>query len=436
MSAPIVAIVGRPNVGKSTLFNRIIRQQKAIVDEQAGVTRDRHYTRTEWSGKEFTIVDTGGFLIHFKNSIDRGIRYQIEEAIDEADAVLLLTDVRSGITDIDKIMAKMLLKGKKPTILVVNKVDNARMESEAGVFMSLGLGEPSAVSALHGMRVGNLLDRILTLLPEKIPKSADEKSLSIAILGKPNVGKSSIVNALIGKNKMLVTEIPGTTRDSIDSYITRNGRLYRLIDTAGLRKRSKVYENIEYYSTLRTVRSLDQCHIAVIIVDAREGIQTQDLKIIDMAVQVKRGIVIALNKWDLIRQDKTIQKEVLQSARDKLKIADYIEILSTSAITKVRVFKLLDVCTQIFEEWNKTVETSELNKMVQEAITRHHPPAYYGKQVSIKYCTQTSSAPPVMTFFVNHPDGIGESYKRYLQKHIRKRFGFSGVPLTLKFKKK
>ena len=436
MSTQIVAIVGRPNVGKSTLFNRIIRRRKAIVDSESGVTRDRHYAPTEWCGRVFTILDTGGYLVDFKDDIDRGIRFQVEEAIAEADLVLLITDVHTDITVIDKTMGDILLKSRKPTIVVVNKVDSASQEPEVGAFMGLGLGEPSAVSALHGRNVGNLLDRVIELLPNTGAVPAEDASISIAILGKPNVGKSSIVNALIGKEKMLVTDIPGTTRDSVDSFIKRNGQLYRLVDTAGLRKRKKVHENIEYYSTLRTIRSLDRCQIVVIIVDAREGVQQQDLKIIDMAATVKRGIVLALNKWDLVAKDDRTYIEIERHVKEKLKNAGYIEIISTSAKTKQRLFKMIDICRSVYNEWSKRIETNRLNKLLSESIERHHPPSHRGKQVTIKYCTQTKSAPPVFTFFANHPGGIPEAYRRYLSNSIREQFGFTGVPLTLQFKKK
>lgn len=436
MSTPIVAIVGRPNVGKSTLFNRIIRQRKAIVDAESGVTRDRHYAQTEWRGKPFTLIDTGGYLVHFKNDIDRGIRFQVEEAIDEADLIVFVIDVRSGITTTDKIMSEMLLQSKKPVIPVVNKVDSAAFEGEVGVFFGLGMGDPSPVSSLQGRYVGDLLDRIVALLPKEEVGIPDDAHVSIAILGRPNVGKSSIVNALLGKNKMLVTDIPGTTRDSVDTYIKRNGKTYRMIDTAGLRKRRNVHEKIEYYSTLRTIRSLDQCQIVLLIVDVREGIQSQDQKILEMAVKAKRGIVLVLNKWDLVDKDDKTYVNLEKQVKDKLKNADFVEILSTSAVTKQRIYKVLDLCSKVYAEWNKTVETSKLNDALQKWIERNHPPSYKTKHVTIKYCTQTNVGPPAFTFFANHPQGIPESYKRYLGNNIREQFGFAGVPITMHFKKK
>ena len=436
MSSPIVAIVGRPNVGKSTLFNRIIRQKKAIVDSESGITRDRHYAHTDWRGKPFTLIDTGGYLVHFKDDIDRGIRFQVEEAIDEADLILLVTDVRSGITTTDKIMSDMLLNSKKPAISVVNKVDSIRFESEVGAFISLGLGNPFPVSALQGRFVGDLLDEIMDNLPDNGSGDPDDAAISIAIVGRPNVGKSSIVNALLGENKMIVTDIPGTTRDSVDSMVKRNGKTYCLIDTAGLRKKRKVHENIEYYSTIRTLRSLDRCQVVVIIVDVREGIQNQDMKIIEMAINAKRGILIVLNKWDLIEKDYKTYVTMEKEVKEKLKNSDFIEVISTSALTKQRIYKVLDLCSKVYDEWHKDIETSRLNAALQKWISRNHPPSDKGKQVSIKYCTQTSAAPPVFAFFANRPEGISDTYRKYLSNKLRESFGFAGIPITLQFKKK
>ncbi|MFC1564330.1 ribosome biogenesis GTPase Der [candidate division KSB1 bacterium] len=436
MALPIVAIVGRPNVGKSTLFNRIIRRREAIVDSTAGVTRDRHYTKTDWCGREFMIVDTGGYMIHFKNDIDKGIKFQVEEAIDESDVVVFLTEVGTGVTDIDLVISKMLQKNRKPTIIVTNKVDSQKLKSDAIEFIKLGFGESFAISALHGKGIGDLLDEIISKLPQEKELAPDEDEISVAVLGKPNVGKSSIVNALFGKDKMLVTDIPGTTRDAVDTVIKRDGQKFRLIDTAGLRKRKKVHENIEYYSTLRSLRSLDRCHVAVIIVDAREGIQVQDLKILEMAVQAKRGILIVLNKWDLVVKDDRTYIEIERKVRDKLKNIDYISILSTSALTRQRIFKILDTCREIFAEWHKKVDTPKLNEMLERAVKINHPPSYRGKMITLKYVTQTGDAPPVFTFFVNYPKGVAENYIRYLHRQIRENFGFGSVPITLQFKKK
>ncbi|MFC1728787.1 ribosome biogenesis GTPase Der [candidate division KSB1 bacterium] len=437
MATPIAAIVGRPNVGKSTLFNRIIQRRDAIVDEVAGVTRDRHYSRAEWTGHEFLIVDTGGYLIDFKDDIDRGIRFQVEEAVDEADLILFLTDIHTGITKNEQVIADMLRKSGKPTLTIANKVDSETLAPEAGKMMKLGFGEPVCISALHGLGIGDLLDTLVENLPDKEPSSVEKESIAIAIIGRPNVGKSSIVNAIVGSEKMLVTNVPGTTRDSIDSYVKRDGHYFRLIDTAGLRKkRRKGLENIEYYSTLRSLRSLDTCHIALVITDAQEGLQKQDLQIIDMAAEAQRGIILVLNKWDLIEKDETTYIRFLNEVKRRLKSNDYVEIISTSALMKQRVFKLLDLSKKVYQEWSRSLETRELNKWLEKAITKNYPPTARGKQVTIKYVTQTRTAPPVFTFFTNRPADVTEAYRRYLMNQIRDTFGFSGVPLKAVFRKK
>ncbi len=435
MALPIVAIVGRPNVGKSTLFNRIIKRREAIVDAEAGVTRDRHYFEADWRGRDFIVLDTGGYMIHFKDDIDKGIKFQVEEAIDEADVVLFLTDVKSGITDIDLVVGKMLQRSKKPTVLVTNKVDAIHLKGDAAEFYKLGFDEPFTISALHGKGIGDLLDEVFSKLPDTRKSEVDD-SISLAILGKPNVGKSSIVNSLYGKEKMLVTDIPGTTRDSVDTIIKRNKNKFRLIDTAGLRKRKKVHENIEYYSTLRTIRSIERCQIAVVIVDVTEGVQVQDMKILEMVIKAKRAILLVLNKWDLVEKDDKTYLEVEQKVKDTLKNIDFLHIVTTSAKTKQRLYKILDISLEIFKEWQKRIETSKLNEMLETAIKLNHPPSYRARMVAIKYVTQIKAAPPVFTFFTNYPQGITESYKRYLTNKIREHFGFKGVPITVQFKKK
>lgn len=436
MATPIVAIVGRPNVGKSTLFNRIIKRREAIVDSIAGVTRDRHYANTDWSGNKFVLIDTGGYMIDYENDIDKGIRFHVKEAIDECDVVLFVTDNKTGITDIDIEIAKILRKSKRPVILVANKVDDQTQEIYATEFMRLGFGEPFMVSASHGRKVGDLLDEIVGKFPSAYDLEAEDDEIAIAILGRPNVGKSSIVNSLYGKEKMLVTDIAGTTRDSVDTIITRNEQRYRIIDTAGLRKKTKINEDLEYYSSLRTLKSLDRCHIVLVVVDVQEGIQNQDLKIIEMAMDARKGIMIILNKWDLIEKDDKTFKEYEEIARDRLKEADYIHIVTTSATTKQRLYKMLDLSKELFEEWNKRIDTSELNKVVQKIVEMNRPPAHRGRFISIKYATQVSSAPPVFTFYTNYPKGIPDNYRSYLVNKLRDNFGFKGIPITVVFKKK
>lgn len=432
-----VAILGRPNVGKSTLFNRIIRKREAIVDDQPGVTRDRKYASAEWAGIEFTLVDTGGFIPNSDDLFETAIRQQVRYAIHEAAVVIFLTDVVSGITPLDTEIASLLLKSGVPVILTVNKVDNAERREDISQFYRLGLGDPYPVSAISGREVGDFLDAVVALLPTKTSSFTEPiERMQLAILGRPNVGKSSLVNAILGQEKLIVTEMPGTTRDSIDTLFRYQKEEIVLIDTAGLRKRARVKENIEYFSTVRTAHVLRRCDVAVVLIDATQSFADQDKKVIAELIENRKGIVIGVNKWDLMDKETNTAREMELEMKHSFRELAYIPILFISAKTKQRVFRLLDVTLSVFNERKRKIKTSELNKFLQDALAKNHPPAYGTKYVKINYVAQTRVAPPVFTFFCNEPRGIKNEYKNYLENQFRMRFGFLGVPIGFRFRKK
>jgi GTPase len=432
----LIAIIGRPNVGKSTLFNRILGAQNAIVHDQPGVTRDRHYALAEWSGKLFTLIDTGGFIPRSEEIFEKAIREQSQIAIDEADEVIFVVDGHEGITALDKEIAGILRKSKKRIVLTVNKVDSASAEYEAAEFHRLGLGDPVSISALGGRNIGDFLDTLTEQLPANGAAEREDDQLKLAVIGKPNVGKSSLVNALIGEERSIVTPVPGTTRDPVDTVLRHFGDEILLIDTAGLVKKKRLHESVEFYSTVRTLKSIERCNVAIVLFDASEEIEKQDLKIIDSVVGRNRGAVIGVNKWDLIEKDNSTAKEFEDAIRDKLRTFDYIPLVFISAKTKQRIFKLVDLAKQVHAERSKRVTTSELNRMLLADI-RHYPPSTKtGKDVKLNYVTQVKTLPPIFTFFANEPQLITETYKRYLENKIREHWGFSGVPLSLQFRKK
>jgi GTP-binding protein len=435
MSRWLVAIVGRPSVGKSTLFNRIIGQRQAIVDDAPGVTRDRHYAETEWAGKPFTLVDTGGFVPASDDVFELAIREQAQIAIDEADMVLFVVDAHTGPIPSDLEIADVLRKAQKKVVLVVNKVDSEKREPSLAEFYSLGLGEPVSTSALVGRKVGDLLD-IVTRDFSSVQVEETDPRLKIAVIGKPNVGKSSFVNALLQENRNIVTDIPGTTRDPIDSIVKHHGEEILLVDTAGLRRKSKIKESVEFYSTIRTLKSIERCDVVVVLIDGQDGLEHQDLHIIETAMQRNRPVVLAVNKWDLVEKDENTSRYYEKALREKLRIYDFTPIIFISALTRQRIYKVLELVKTVDTEQNKRISTNELNDVLGNDIKTFPPRSRSGKEIRIKYITQVKAKPPVFAFFCNEPKLIDDNYRRYLENRIREHFTFTGVPLVLSFKQK
>jgi GTPase len=437
MKTPIVVIVGRPNVGKSTLFNRLLGRKTAIVHDVSGVTRDRNYGEVEWAGKIFQLIDTGGYVPDSEDLFETAIREQVEIAITEADVIMFVVDARQGLLPMDREIANMLRLASRKFYLIVNKVDSEQYEPAASEFYQLGVEEVFDVSALAGRKIGDLLDVITENIPVTSPEEREDSRLKITIVGRPNVGKSSLTNALLGYDRSIVTEIPGTTRDSINSTLKYYGEDILLVDTAGLRKKKRIDESIEFFSTVRTLRSIAECNVAVVMIDAQFGLEKQDQKIIDEAIQRRKGLILAVNKWDLIEKDTNTAQKYEKEIKEKAGSVDYVPIIFISALTKQRIFKLVDLAKKVFDERRKTISTSELNNILLKEIELTPPPSTHtGKEVKIKYITQASGSYPVFLFFTNYPKEITESYKRFLEGLIRKNFGFDGVPLTLSFKQK
>ena len=428
--AGIVAIVGRPNVGKSTLFNRLVGHRAAIVDEQSGVTRDRIYGRTEWIGTEFSVIDTGGYVANSDEMFDREIRKQAEIALQEADVVVLVVDVLTGVTDLDSQVALMLRQAGKPTVLVVNKVDDNVRRADAYEFYSLGLGDPYPISAINGTGTGEFLDRVVSLLPQGEIET-DDHLPRITIVGRPNVGKSSMVNALVGEERNIVTPIAGTTRDAIGSRYNKFGHDFIMVDTAGLRKRAKVNEDLEYYSVIRAIRAVELSDVCLLVIDATRGFEGQDQTIFDLIQRNRKGIVIVVNKWDLIEKNTHTTEEF--TARIQQEIAPFTEvsIYFTSAITKQRLLKVLDAAIEVYEHRRQRIPTSKLNEALLPAIEAVPPPAVQGKYIRIKYVTQLPTPWPAFAFFCNLPQYVKAPYKRYLENKIREAFPFQGVPIQI-----
>jgi len=434
--ANVVAIVGRPNVGKSTLFNRLVEKKKAIMDDESGVTRDRHYGYAEWNGKHFTVIDTGGYVIGSEDKFESQIRDQVELAIEEASVVLFMTDCFSGLTDLDKDFANVLRRFKKPIYLVANKADTTERMHMANEFYALGMdAEMFAISSASGSGTGELLDEVVKNFDEG-EENPDEGVPRIAILGRPNVGKSSFLNALLGKERTIVTDEAGTTRDAINTRYKLFGKDFILTDTAGLRKKSRVKENIEFYSVLRSIQALQDSDVCIVIVDAERGLESQDLSIINLAHKYNKGIMIMVNKWDLIEKDGKTAEKYKNAVLEKLGNLDYIPILFTSVIQKQRIFQAIEKAVEIYNNRAQKISTSKINDAILPAIERNPPPAIKGKYIRIKYVTQLPSKTPAFAFFCNLPQYIKPPYERFLENRIRQQFNFSGVPLRLFFRKK
>lgn len=433
----IVAIVGRPNVGKSTLFNRLVGMRKAIVDHVAGVTRDRHYGFCEWSGREFSVIDTGGFAVNSDDIFENEIRKQVLFAIEEADVILFVTEVGTGITDYDMAIADILRRSKKSVILVTNKVDTSDKYYDTHIFYSLGLGEPYAISSATGSGTGDLLDKVLSLLPEDKPSEKDEAIPHFAVVGRPNVGKSSLANALLGEERNIVTPVAGTTRDSIMTRYNKFGHEFMLVDTAGLRKRNKVKEDLEFYSVLRSVRAIEQADVCILMIDASQGLEAQDMSIFNLIIKNRKGCVIVVNKWDTVPEKNTnTMKEFRSEIIGKLAPFNDLPVIFTSVVKKQRILDVLDAAEQVYRNRAAKISTSKLNEAMLPEIENYPPPAIKGKFIKIKYITQLPTPAPSFAFFCNLPQYVREDYKRFLENKLRSHFNLTGVPVQIFLRQK
>ena len=432
----LVAIVGRPNVGKSTLFNRLVGQRQAIVDSTAGTTRDRHYGKTDWNGREFSIIDTGGYSVNSDDVFEDEIRRQVMLAIDEADAILFMVEVATGVTDLDMMMADILRRSKKKVLLVCNKVDNYDLIYSSHEFYSLGLGDPYCISSMSGSGTGDLMDAILAALPEDCEAEQIDSLPRITIVGRPNVGKSSLTNALLGEERNIVTPVAGTTRDSIYTRYNKYGMDFYLVDTAGMRKKGKVTEDLEFYSVMRSIRAIENSDVCVLMLDASQGIESQDLNIHNLIVRNRKGCVIVVNKWDLIEKGNNTMKEWREFLAKKLAPFNDIPIIFTSVINKQRIMEVLQTAIRVCESRSRRIPTSELNDFILPIIEQTPPPSTKGKYIRIKYVTQLPTPTPQFAFFVNLPQYIKEPYRRFLENNMRERWDFSGVPIQIYFRQK
>lgn len=431
----IVAIVGRPNVGKSTLYNRLIGERQAIVDDFSGVTRDRMYGSCDWNGKTFTVVDTGGFVKNSDDIFEAAIRNQVEIAIEEANLIIFMVDVTTGITDLDEQMARMLRRTNKPVIVAVNKVDNHARLLDANEFWSLGFEETYFLSSITGSGSGEVLDAVTDKLTDEEP--VESEIPKFAIIGQPNVGKSSLVNALLGKERNVVTNIAGTTRDSIHSVYKKFGKEFMLIDTAGIRKKNKVHENLEFYSVMRAIRALEESDVCYLMIDATLGVESQDMSIFQLAVKRNKGVVILVNKWDLIEnKESNTARDFERKIKGKLAPFNDVPVLFISALEKQRIFKAIDLGIEVFEKKNHRLRTSDLNDLLLPIIDKTPPPSSRGRFIKIKYITMAKTYYPAFVFFCNHPKHVKPSYKQFLENQIREHFDYTGVPIGIFFREK
>lgn len=435
----IVAIVGRPNVGKSTLFNRLTESRDAIIHEVAGVTRDRHYGKSNWNGKEFSVIDTGGYIMGSDDEFEHEIRKQVVLAIEEADAIMFLVDVKEGLTPMDEDVADLLRKTTKKVILVANKVDNTQRANDHAEFYSLGLGEIYSISAINGSGTGDLLDELVRDFEvEKEEEDNEETNLpKIAVVGRPNVGKSSMINALIGQERNIVTNISGTTRDSLHTRYNLFGFDFLIVDTAGVRKKGKVFEDVEFYSVMRSIRSIESSDVCILMLDASQGLESQDLNLFSLIQRNNKGVVIVVNKWDLIEKETNTSKDFETRIRERIAPFNDVPIIFTSVINKQRIFKVLETAKMVFESRTQKIPTSRLNEEVLPIVKEENPPpSYKGKYIKIKYVMQLKTAYPQFVFYCNLPQYIREPYKRYVENRMREIYNFTGVPITLYFREK
>lgn len=436
--ANLVAIVGRPNVGKSTLFNRLTQSRQAIVNEEAGTTRDRQYGKVQWLTKEFSLVDTGGWVVNSEDIFEGEINKQVKIAIDEADVILFVVDVLNGLTDLDMDVANILRRSRKPVLVVANKADNFELHNDSAEFYSLGLGDPICISAINGSCTGDLLDKVLEVMPEEKSMEAEEDLPRIAIVGRPNAGKSSLVNAFINEERNIVTDIAGTTRDSIYTKYNKFGLNFYLVDTAGIRKKGKVNEDLEYYSVIRSIRAIENSDVCVLMIDATRGIESQDLNIFSLIQKNKKGLVVCVNKWDLVEEkSQKVITTFTNAIRERLAPFTDFPILFISAMTKQRIFKVLETVQQVYENRQRRISTAKLNEIMLPIIENYPPPAWKGKYIKIKYITQLPAVSiPSFAFFCNLPQWIKDPYKRFLENKIRENWNFSGTPINIFIREK
>ena len=434
MSA-IVAIVGRPNVGKSTFFNRLIKRREAIVDAVSGVTRDRHYGKTDWNGVSFSVIDTGGYLAGGDDSFEKEINKQVALAIDEADAIIFMVNVEEGLTGMDESVAELLRKCRKPILVAVNKVDSNNRRNDMHEFYALGFEHLYALSSVNGSGTGELLDDLVTLLPEKEPQ--EENTLPrFAVVGRPNAGKSSFINALIGEDRYIVTDIAGTTRDAIDTKYNRFGFEFNLVDTAGIRRKSKVKEDLEFYSVMRSIRAIEHSDVCILMLDATRGFESQDANIFWLAQRNRKGIVILVNKWDLVEKENNTAKQYEAAIRKEIEPFTDVPILFVSALNKQRIYKAIETAVAVYNNRTKRIPTRKLNEVMLPIIENYPPPAIKGKYIKIKFCTQLPTPMPQFAFFANLPQYVKDPYRRFIENKLRENFDFNGVPIDVYFRQK